>query len=237
MRIAATIAPSGHLHAAINLGNPVLAQKDPGTGELRGVSVDLARELGRRLDLPVELVPFDTAGKVFEALQRDAWDVAFLAIEPVRANEISFTSPYVLLEGVYLVPQASPLRTIDDVDRAGVRLAVVRGSAYDLYLTRTLQHAQIIRVTTAAEATELLARGGSEVVAGVKQPIVAFAAAHPEFRVIPGRFMAIEQAVGVPKARDAAAPYLRAFVDEMKASGFIAKALAASGHADATVAP
>jgi polar amino acid transport system substrate-binding protein len=237
MRIAATIAPSGHLRAAINLGNPVLAQKDPGTGELRGVSVDLARELGRRLNVPVELVPFDTAGSVFAALQRDAWDVAFLAIEPVRADAITFTAPYVALEGVYLVPQASPLRTIDDVDRAGVRLAAVRGSAYDLFLTRTLQHAQIIRVTTAAEATELLARGGSEVVAGVKQPIVAFAAAHPEFRVIPGRFMAIEQAVGVPKARDAAAPYLRAFVEEMKASGFIAKALAASGQADATVAP
>ena len=237
MQIAETIAPSGHVRAAINLGNPVLAQKDPRTGRPRGVSVDLARELGRRLDVPVELVPFDTAGRVFEALQRDAWDVAFLAIEPVRATEITFTAPYVILEGVYLVPEASPLRTIDDVDRAGARVAVVRGSAYDLYLTRSLTHAQLVRVATAAEATDVLVRDGLDAVAGVKQPIVAFGGAHPGFRVIPGRFMFIEQAVGIPKARDSAASYLRAFVEEMKASGFIARALAASGQADATVAP
>jgi polar amino acid transport system substrate-binding protein len=113
MLIAEALAPSGQLRAAINLGNPVLAQRDPGTGELGGVSVAIARELGRRLDVPVELVPFDKAGDVFAALQRAAWDIAFLAIEPVRADEIVFTAPYVLLEGVYLVPDASPLRTID----------------------------------------------------------------------------------------------------------------------------
>src|SRR5207249_4217608 len=136
---------TGKVRAAINFGNAVLAQKDPATGEPRGVSVDLARELGRRLGVPVELVTFDAAGKVFEAIKAGAWDVAFLAIDPARAAEIAFTAPYVLIEGTYLVRRDSPLRAIDDVDRDGVRIAVGKGAAYDLYLTRTLKHAQLVR--------------------------------------------------------------------------------------------
>src|SRR3954470_25034235 len=130
-------APTGRLRAAINFGNPVLAQKDPATGEPRGITVDLARELARGLGVALELVPFEAAGKVFEALKTNAWDLAFLAIEPVRAAEIAFTSPYVLIEGVYLVPINSKLRIVEDVDREGVRIGVNKGSAYDLYLTRT----------------------------------------------------------------------------------------------------
>ena len=237
MGVAKIVAPSGHLRAAINFGNPVLAQKDPQTGAPRGVSADLARELGRRLGVPVDFVTFDAAGKVFDALKTDAWDVAFLAIDPVRSNEITFTAPYVLIEGTYVVPDASPLRAIGDVDRAGVRVAVGRGSAYDLYLSRALQHAQLVRVTTSGDAMEAFLHDGLEAAAGVKQPIVAFAGAHPGLRVLPGRFMVIEQAVGIPKAHDAGASYVRAFVEEMKASGFVAKALAASGQADASVAP
>jgi polar amino acid transport system substrate-binding protein len=235
--IAKIIAPSGHLRAAINYGNTVLAQKDPQTGEPRGVSAELARELGRRLGVPVDFVTYDAAGKVTDALKNDAWDVAFLAIDPVRATEISYTAPYVLIEGAYLVPDSSPIRTNDDVDRAGVRVAVGRGSAYDLYLTRTLKNAQLVRVTTSADAMDAFERDHLEVAAGVKQPIVAYAAAHPGLRVLPGRFMVIEQAVGIPKAHEAALPFVRAFVEEMKASGFVAKALAASGQGDATVAP
>ena len=139
------LAPTGKLRAAINLGNMVLAQKDPASGELRGVTADLARELGRRLGLPVELVPFDAAGKVFDALKNGVWDIAFLAIEPVRAAEIAFTAPYVIIEGVYMVPTNSSLRTVEEVDRDGVRIAVNKGSAYDLFLTRTLKHAQLVR--------------------------------------------------------------------------------------------
>jgi polar amino acid transport system substrate-binding protein len=235
--IAKIIAPSGHLRAAINYGNTVLAQKDPQTGEPRGVSAELARELGRRLGVPVDFVTYDAAGKVTDALKSDAWDVAFLAIDPVRAADISYTAPYVLIEGAYLVPDASPIRTNDDVDRAGVRVAVGRGSAYDLYLTRTLKSAQLVRVTTSADAMDAFERDHLEVAAGVKQPIVAYAAAHPGLRVLPGRFMVIEQAVGLPKTRGAGLPFVRGFVEEMKASGFVAKALAASGQADATVAP
>ena len=237
MDVAKVIAPTGHLRAAINFGDPVLAQQDPQTGAPRGVSAALARELGRRLGVPVDFVTYDAAGKVFDALESGAWDVAFLAIDPIRSNEITFTAPYVLIEGTYLVPDASPLRAVEDVDRAGVRVAVGRGSAYDLYLTRALRHAQLVRVTTSADAMDLFLRDGLEAAAGVKQPIVAFAGAHPGLRVLPGRFMVIEQAVGIPKAHDAGAAYVRAFVEEMKASGFIATSLAASGRTGASVAP
>ncbi len=235
--IARVIAPSGHLRAAINFGNPVIAQKDPHTGSTCGVSVDLARELGRRLGVAVDFVTFDAAGKVFDALQADAWDVAFLAIDPVRSAAVTFSAPYVVIEGVYAVPDLSPLRAVEDVDRAGVRVAVARGSAYDLYLTRALEQAQLVRFASGAEALDAFLHGEAEVVAGVKQPIVAFAGTHAGLRVLPGRFMVIEQAVGIPMARDAGAAYVRAFVEELKASGFVAKALAASGQADAAVAP
>jgi polar amino acid transport system substrate-binding protein len=230
------IAPTGRLRVAINFGNSVLAQKDATTGEPRGVSVDLARELGWRLRVPVDLVTFDAAGKVLEALKADAWDVAFLAIDPIRANEIAFSAPYVLIEGSYMVPADSPLRTNDDVDRAGIRVAVGKGSAYDLYLTRALKHAELIRVPTSPDAIATFRREKLEVAAGVKQPIVAYANAHPDVRVIPGRFMVIEQAVGIPKSHDAGSTYINAFVEEMKASGFVARALVTSGQTDAAVA-
>src|SRR3954463_15191757 len=152
---AKEIAPTGRLRAAINLGNAVLAQKDPATGEPSGVSVDLARELGRRLGLPVDLVVYDAAGKVVEAVKSGAWDVAFVAIDPERAAEISYTAPYVVIEGTYAVPADSPLRRIEDVDREGVRIAVGAKSAYDLYLTRTLKRARLVRAP-------LRAAGGAE---------------------------------------------------------------------------
>jgi polar amino acid transport system substrate-binding protein len=231
------LAPTGKLRAAINFGNPVLAQKDPATGEARGVSVDLARELGRRLGVPVELVTFDAAGKVFDALKTGAWDIAFLAIDPARAVEIVFTAPYVVIEGTYLVPADSPLRTIEDVDRDGVRVAVGNKSAYDLYLTRTLKRAQLVRVPTSPEAIDVFLKDKLEAAAGVKQPLVQFAKTHPNVRVMDGRFMAIEQAMGTPKGREDGARYLRQFVEEMKASGFVAGGLERSGQGDATVAP
>ena len=153
--VARQLAPTGRLRAAINFGNPVLAQKDPATGEARGVSVDLARELGRRLSLPVDLVPFDAAGKVVEAIKTGAWEVAFLAVDPERAADIAFTAPYVVIEGTYAVPASSPLRAIVDVDRDGVRIAVGAKSAYDLYLARNLKHARLVRAPTSPGAIEL----------------------------------------------------------------------------------
>jgi polar amino acid transport system substrate-binding protein len=231
------LAPNGRLRAAINFGNPVLAQKDPQTGEPRGVSAELARELARRLGVPIDFMAFDSAGKVFDAVKNNGWDVAFLAIDPVRSEGITFTAPYVVIEGTYLVPAASSLHMIEDVDKSGIRIAVGKGSAYDLYLTRAIKHAELVRAPSSAEALDLFLKDHLEAAAGVKQPLVAFAEARPNLRLIPGRFMAINQAVGTPKGRDAGAHYLRAFVEEMKSSGFVAKALAASGQADAEVAP
>ena len=227
-------APTGRLRAAINYGNSVLVQRNAATGELSGVTVELARELGRRIGAPVDLVPFDAAGKVFEALKRGAWDIAFLAIEPVRAAEIDFTAPYVIIEGVYMVPTDSPLKSVADVDREGVRIAVNKGSAYDLYLSRTLKHATLHR---SDDGIAQFKNEKLEAAGGVRQPLVEYAKTDPGVRVMDGRFMAIQQAMGTPKGRIAAVPYLRAFVEEMKASGFVADALKRSNQPDAAVAP
>jgi polar amino acid transport system substrate-binding protein len=235
--VVTELAPSGKLRAAINFGNVVLVQKDPTSGEPRGVSPDLARELARRLGVPVAFVTFDAAGKVFDALQAGVWDVAFLAIDPARAAGIDFTAPYVVIEGTYVVPSNSPLRAIADFDHDGVRIAVGRASAYELYLSRNLKHATLIREPSGADAFDLFLKDRLEAVAGVKQSLAAFAKSHPGMRVIPGRFMQIEQAMGTPKGRAAGARYLREFVEEMKASGFIADALAKSGQTGAAVAP
>jgi len=231
------LAPTGKLRAAINLGNGVLAQ---GTAEApRGVTVDLSRELARRTGLPLELVSFEAAGKVFEALKAGAWDIAFIAIEPVRAAEIDFTAPYVHIEGTYMVPRDSALKAVEDVDRAGVRIAIGRGSAYDLYLTRTLKNATLVRAQTGGGRAmiDLFLAEKLDAAAGVRQPLVAYAKTNPEVRVMDGRFQLIEQAMGTPKGRIAAARYLRGFVEEMKASGFIAEALKRSNQPDAVVAP
>ena len=233
------LAPTGKLRAAINLGNSVLAQGTP--QEPRGITVDLARELSKRLGVPLEMTTFDAAGKVFEALKGGNLDIMFLAIEPVRAAEIAFTAPYVIIEGNYMVPEASLLKTVADVDNANVRIAVAKGSAYDLFLTRTLKNAKLVRSGNGNEAMDMFVADKLEAAAGVKQPIVAYAKSHPGLRVIEQRFMAIEQAMGTPKARlqgrEAAPRYLTAFVEEMKASGFVADALKRHNQPDAAVAP
>jgi polar amino acid transport system substrate-binding protein len=233
------LAPGGKLRAALNLGNSVLVQTDAATGLPKGVTPDLARELGRRLGVPVEFVTFDAAGKVFDAAKSGAWDIAFLAIEPVRAAEIEFTAPYVLIEGTYMVPADSPLHTIADVDRPGIRIAVGLGSAYDLYLSRTIKNATIVRATAGggSEMIELFVKDRLEVAAGVRQPLLAYAATHPEVRVMDGRFMDIRQAMGTPRGRTAGARYLAAFVEDMKASGFVAEALKRSNQSAAVAPP
>ena len=235
----ADLAPSGKLRAAINLGNSVLAQKNAATGQPKGVTPDLAHELGRRLGVPVELVTFDAAGKVFDAAGTGAWDIAFVAIEPVRAAVIEFSAPYVIIEGTYMVPKDSPLKVIADVDRPGVRIAVGLKSAYDLYLTRTIKNATVVRAPAGGGKAmiDMFVNDKLEVAAGVKQPLVAYAKDHPEVRVMDGHFMEIQQAMGTPKGRTAGADYLRAFVEEMKASGFVAEALKRSGQSAAVAPP
>ena len=209
----AELAPTGTLHAAINLGNPILAGRGA-DGALEGVSVDLAREVARRLGVALELVPFESAGAVVEAVKAKRVDLAFVAIDPVRGADTDYTPPYVVIEGAYLVRADSPLQRNDEVDRAGTRVVVAKGSAYDLFLAQHL-----------------------EVAAGVRQQLEADARRVGGVRLLPGRFMAIEQAMGVPKGRTRAQAWLSGFVDEMKASGFVADALRRHHIEGATVAP
>jgi polar amino acid transport system substrate-binding protein len=229
------LAPSGTLRAAINAGNVVLVQKD--ASGVSGVTVDLATELARRLGTPIALSVYDTAGKVTDAVKAAEWDICFLAIEPARAAVIGFTAPYVIIEGTYMVPVASPLTTIADVDRDGIRIAVAKGSAYDLYLTRTLQHATLVRYPSPPLALQGFIADKLDAAAGVRQFLNAFAKTDPAMRVMPEHFQEIREAMGTPLGRDAGLRYLRGFVEEMKASGFVAKSLAKAGQADAVVAP
>jgi polar amino acid transport system substrate-binding protein len=229
------LAPTGTLRAAINAGNVVLVQKD--VSGVHGVTVDLANELARRLGTPVALKVYDTAGQVTEAAKTGEWDIAFLAIEPVRAAVIGFTAPYVIIEGTYTVAANSPLQTIADVDRNGIRIAVAQGSAYDLYLTRTLQHATLVRYPSPPLALEGFIADKLDAAAGVRQFLNAFAKTHPDMRVMPEHFQEIREAMGTPLGRDAGLQYLKIFVEEMKANGFVAKSLERAGQADAVIAP
>jgi polar amino acid transport system substrate-binding protein len=236
------LAPSGTLRAAINVGNAVLAARptgggDPSGAEPTGISVDLARELGRRLGVPVQLIVFDAAGKVVEAGRSGAWDIAFVALDPARAAEINQSPPYVQIEGAYLVRADSPLKSNDEVDRKGHRVVVGRNSAYDLYLTRALKQAQIVRTPTSALVVDTMMKDNYEVSAGVKQALENDARRIPGVRLLPGRFMVINQAMASQQGKPAGAKYLREFIEEMKASGFVAKAIERHKQPSAVVAP
>jgi polar amino acid transport system substrate-binding protein len=226
------LAPTGTLRASINLGNIVLAQ---GTAENPGgITPELARELARRLGVPVALSCFDAAGKAFEAMKAGQIDIVFLAIEPVRAAEIEFTAPYVIIEGVYMVPKDSNLKTPADVDRPGIRIGVNKASAYDLFLSRSLKNATLVR---GEEGAELFIKEKLEAAGGVKQALQQFAKGRDDVRLLPERFMEIRQAMGTAKVRLAGAAYLRGFIEELKANGFVADALRRSNQPDAAVAP
>jgi polar amino acid transport system substrate-binding protein len=231
------LAPTGKLRVGINYGNPVLATKDPISGQLGGVAVDLARELGRRTDLPVGLVGFESAGKMVEGLQAAAWDVAFLAVDPGREQDINFTAPYIEIEGTYLVPPGSALVAIADVDREDVRVGVSSKSAYDLFLSRDLKHAQLVRASSPGAAFDLILAGKVDALGGVRQHLVANTAKLPGSRVLDGRFMAIQQALGIPKGREAGISYLREFIEDVKASGLVARALEKAGVQGVSIAP
>ena len=232
----AQLAPNGTLRAAINYGNPLLATRDA-KGEARGVSVDLARELARRMGVPLEPVIYTAAGKVVEGIKAAEWDVGFFAIDPVRAADTEFTAPYLIIEGAYLVPAGSPIRRNEEVDRAGVRVAAARGSAYDLYLTRSLNQATLVHAPTSQGVADAMVAQGLEVAAGVKQQMQADAKRLPGLRLLEGRFMEIRQAMALPKGRADGAAYLRNFVEEMKASDFIAESLRRHGVDGVTLVP
>lgn len=234
--VVAELGSTGKLRAAINYGNPILATRGE-DGQPRGVSVDLAREAGRRLGLPVELVTFTSAGNTVIGVKAGQVDLAFVAIDPVRAADMEYTAPYVVIEGAYLVRNGSPLQRNEEVDRAGHRVAVGRGSAYDLYLTRELKSATIVRVPTSPQVVDDFLAQNLEVAAGVKQQLEMDARRVGGVRLLPGRFMVINQAMGVPKGRTAAQAWLSAYIEEMKATGFVADALRRHRIEGAAVAP
>ena len=235
--MASVFAPSGTLRASINLGNPILANLDPATGKPVGVSVDLATELAKRLGVPLQLIAVKSAGESVENVNQDKADIGFFAVDPKRGQEIAFTKPYVLIEGFYLVRDTSPITTNEAVDQPGVTVAVGKGSAYDLFLTRELHHATIVRIPTSPAVVQGFLDQRLDVAAGVKQQLEKDAAKAGGLRLLDQRFMVIRQAMGVPKAKgDEAATYLSKFVEDMKASGFVAASLARHHIAGAEVA-
>ena len=236
--LSQAFAPSGELRVAINVGNPILARRHPETGEPEGVSIDLATQLAQRLGVPLRLVVFEAASKSVEAVAQGQADVGFFAIDPLRGAAIAFTAPYVLIEGAYLVKQDSPLQRNDEVDQASHTIVVGQGSAYDLYLSREIKQAQLVRSPTSPEVVSYFLAHGHDVAAGVKPQLEAELPRIPGLRMLPGRFMVISQAMGLPKTRgDEAAAYLHQFVEDMKSSGVVAGALARHRIEGATVAP
>ena len=234
--VLSDLAPTGKVRVGINFQNQVLTRKDPATGEPGGIAVDLARELSRRLGVPLEIVPYAAAGRVVEAVKTGAWDVGYVAIDPVRAVDMIQSPAYVVIEGSYLVPDGSPIRSNAEVDHEGNRIVVGKGSAYDLFLTREIKRAMLVRVPSSPEVVTTMVRDKLEVSAGVKQQLEADAKRVPGVHMLAGRFMTINQAMAVPKGRDAGARYVRDFIEEMKATGFVAQALVRHNVEGAAVA-
>jgi polar amino acid transport system substrate-binding protein len=237
LQLTSEFAPTGTLRAAINLGNPILANQNA-DGQPYGISIDMATELARRLNVPLTLLVGQTAAQSVEAVTQETADFGFFAIDPVRGKGIAFTAPYVLIEGSYLVPNDSPFTTNDQVDQAGIRIAVGKGSAYDLFLTREIKNAEIQRAPSSPTTVDFFLSEQLEVAAGVKQQLEMDAKRLPNLRLLPGRFMVIEQAMGLPKTRSPEAQaYLKQFVEDLKASGFVSQSMARHNIQGAAVAP
>jgi polar amino acid transport system substrate-binding protein len=234
---AADLAPTGSIRAALNFANAVLARKDTPDGEPGGIAAELSRELGRRIDRPVRFLAFDSAAAMADAARTGEWDIAFLAADPAREETISFTPAYLELDATYLVPAGSRIRALGEVDAPGVRVAARPRSAYDLFLRRSLKQAQLVYPEGTETDLDLLVTGRADVLSGLRHVLADTASDAPEWRVLEGRFAAMQQAIGTPQGRAAAAAYLREFVEDVKASGLVAKAIAASGAQGVSVAP
>lgn len=236
--IVQSFTPTGKLRASINLGDPILANRDPITQQPVGVSIDLANAFAQRLGVEAEFVVFDTAAKSVEAVTLENADIGFFAIDPSRGESITFTAAYVLIEGSYMVRTDSSIQTNEEVDKAGGRITVGKGSAYDLFLTRELKHAEIVRAPSSPTVVDVFVEQNLDVAAGVRQQLEADAQRFPNLRLLPGRFMVIQQAMGLPKSRgEPAAEILRHFVEDMKTTGFIEESMRRYGIKGASVAP
>lgn len=233
----AELVPTGKLRVGVNLGNFLLVNKDPVSGAPRGIVPDLAQKLGRRLGAQVELVTFSGAGEIADGAQAGAWDVAFIGAEPQRAEQIAFTPAYLEIPATYLVPAGSPIRSLAEVDRPGVRIAVSARSAYDLYLSRNLKHAQLVRAEGIPASYELFVAQKLNVLAGLLPRLSSDLARLPGARILEGNFTAVQQAVGTPKARAQGAAWLREFVADIKATGLVARLIERHNVKGVNVAP
>ena len=225
----AELAPTGKLRPGMNLSNGLFTAKDAATGELRGVSVDLMRELASRLGVPVEFVLFETPGEVADASQSSAWDVAILAIEPARAQKIAFSPPITEIEATYAVHANSALRSVEQVDASGVRIAAPEKAGYELYLTRTLLHATLIRTKNFRESIDCFNGRRADALAGLKPALLESMGKLPDARLLEGTFMTVNHGLGTPRDRSVAAAYLKVFVEDVNASGFVARSIARHG--------
>jgi len=223
-----SFAPTGTLRVGINLGNPVLANEDANTKILSGVTIDIAHEIGKRINLPVQLIPFKTASATVEGIKSGDVDLVFVAIDPVRGTDISYTPAYIQIEGAYMVKASSPLKMNEEVDVAGTEIVVGKGSAYDLYLTREIKNATLLRATSSQAVVDDFMSGKGNVAAGVKQQLETDAKRYEGLRMLPGRFMVINQAIGIPKARpgfENTTAFLSEVITQLKQSGFVANAM------------
>jgi polar amino acid transport system substrate-binding protein len=235
--VRAELDPTGTLRAAVNYGNAILATKDPSTGESRGVAIDLMQDVGRRLGVPVAIVPYDSVAVMGDAAPSGVWDIAFLGSDPAREKLMGFTAAYLEIEATYLVPGGSPLRTAADVDRDGVRVAAPARANYELYLSRNLKRATLVSTASADAAFEALASGQVGALAGLTQSLLGLAPKLPGSRLVDGRFMGVQQSIAVPKGKDAGLSYLRTVVEEAKKSGLVARAIERTGTKGVSVAP
>lgn len=233
--VISEFAPTGALRVGLNMSNFLLTRTE--NGAPAGVASDLGRELAKRLGLAVQLVPFPNPGALADAAKTGVWDVGFLGAEPQRANEIDFTAAYVEIEATYLVPPGSSLRSVEEVDRDGIRIAVPDRAAYELYLSRNLKHAQLLREKGADNAFKRFVDEKLDALAGLRPRLVTDHANLPGSRILDGRFTAVQQAAGMPKGRsEAAVQYLRDFIEDIKASGVVAKAIETNNVRGLTVA-
>lgn len=231
------LAPTGVLRAAINMGNFLLVTGTSASGDPEGVAPDMAREIASRLGVPVKYVPYKTPGELADAAGTGAWDIGLIGAEPQRAEKITFTAAYVEIEATYLVPADSPLKVIADVDRPGVRIAVTARSAYELWLARNIKHAELVRSGSLDAAYEQFVRDRLDALAGLKPRLLADVQKLPGARILDGKFTAVQQAVGTARSNTVGAAFLSAFVEEAKASGFVASLIERHKVRGLSVAP
>jgi polar amino acid transport system substrate-binding protein len=233
--VIAELAPTGVLRAGINLSNFLLVTARAANGDPQGIAPDMAGEIAARLNVALKLIPYESPGLLADAVSD--WDVGLIGAEPARAQQITFTAAYLEIEATYLVPADSNIRSLAEVDRKGVRIAVAARSAYDLYLTRNIQHAELVHANGLDASYDLFVREKLDALAGLRPRLVKDVDKLPGARILEGRFTAVQQAVGTPKARVASAAFLAAFVEEAKASGLVTRLIERHGVRGVNVAP